>query len=169
MGIFTPDDKNLHDLYIALLERTLSSERQIVEEGLPAMIDKATNRDLTEVFRKHLEESKMHVARLERILDAEEGEANTSRCKTTDALIGSAESDVSNAASQGLRDAVLIAAGNKLEHHEIAVYGTLRTWAAILGEHEDVDILEKTLDEEERADDALTKLSREINAEAAVA
>jgi ferritin-like metal-binding protein YciE len=64
---------------------------------------------------------------------------------------------------------ILIAAGNQVEHHEIAVYGTLRTWASILGEDDDVALLEKTLDEEEQADELLTELSREINVGAVAA
>jgi ferritin-like metal-binding protein YciE len=168
MGIFTPDVHNLRELYVSLLKRALSSERQIVEKGLPAMIEKSTHPDLAEAFRRHLEESKMHVSRLERILDAEEGEVNESRCKVTAALISGAESDISDAANESIRDVILIAAGNQVEHHEIAVYGTLRTWAAVLGEDDDVLLLEKTLDEEEQADELLTELSREINVEASV-
>jgi ferritin-like metal-binding protein YciE len=133
------------------------------------MIEKSTHPDLAEAFRRHLEESKMHVSRLERILDAEEGEVNESRCKITAALISGAESDISDAANESIRDVILIAAGNQVEHHEIAVYGTLRTWAAVLGEDDDVLLLEKTLDEEEQADELLTELSREINVEASVA
>jgi len=169
MGIFTPDVNNLRELYVTMLERTLNSEKQIVEKGLPAMIEKSTNPDLAGAFRKHLDESKLHVARLERILDVQEGEQGESKCKVTAALISGAESDISDAANESIRDVILIAAGNQVEHHEIAVYGTLRTWASILGETDDVALLEKTLDEEEQADEILTELSREINVEAAVA
>jgi len=169
MGVFTPDLNNLRELYITMLQRALNSEKQIVEKGLPAMIEKSTNPDLAEAFRKHLEESKMHIARLERILDVEEGEENESKCKVTAALISSAESAIGDAANDGIRDVILIAAGNQVEHHEIAIYGTLRTWAAILGEDDDVLLLEKTLDEEEQADEVLTELSQEINVEAPVA
>ena len=169
MGIFTPDVNNLRELYINMLQHALSSEKQIVEKGLPAMIEKSTNPDLAEAFRKHLDESKMHISRLERILDIEEGEDNELKCKVTAALISSAESEISDAANEGIRDVILIAAGNQVEHHEIAIYGTLRTWAAILGEDDDVLLLEKTLDEEEQADEVLTELSQEINVEAPVA
>jgi ferritin-like metal-binding protein YciE len=169
MGIFTPDLNNLRELYVAMLERTLNSEKQIVEKGLPAMIEKSTNPELKNAFRKHLEESKMHITRLESILDMEVGEDGESKCKVTAALISSAESEISDAANEGIRDVILIAAGNQVEHHEIAVYGTLRTWAEILGEGEDARLLEKTLDEEEQADEILTELSQEINVAAPVA
>jgi ferritin-like metal-binding protein YciE len=163
MGIFTPDVNNLRELYISTLEHALNSERQIVEKGLPAMIDKATAPQLKQAFRNHLTETKEHVARLERILNADKGKASDSKCKVTAALISSAESQIGDAANESIRDVILIAAGNQVEHHEIAVYGTLRTWAETLGETEDAAILEKTLDEEEHADEVLSKLSQQIN------
>jgi ferritin-like metal-binding protein YciE len=169
MGIFTPDVNNLRELYVTGLERALNSEKQIVEKGLPAMIEKATSPELKQAFETHLKESQEHVARLERILDAQEGEVNESKCKVTAALISGAESDISDAANEGIRDVVLIAAGNQVEHHEIAVYGTLRTWAEVLGEDADAAILDKTLAEEEAADELLTSLAEEINVEAPVA
>jgi ferritin-like metal-binding protein YciE len=168
MGIFTPDVNNLRELYVTMLQRTLNSEKQIVEKGLPAMIEKATSPELKEAFRTHLEESKLHVSRLERILDAEEGEVSDSKCKVTAQLISSAESNIGDAANEGIRDVILIAAGNQVEHHEIAVYGTLRTWAEVLGETEDAAVLEKTLIEEENADELLSELSQQINVEADV-
>jgi ferritin-like metal-binding protein YciE len=169
MGIFTPDVNNLRELYVTGLERALNSEKQIVEKGLPAMIEKATSPELKQAFETHLKESQEHVARLERILDAAEGEARETKCKVTASLISSAESDISDAANEGIRDVVLIAAGNQVEHHEIAVYGTLRTWAEVLGEDADAALLDKTLAEEEAADELLTSLAEEINVEAPVA
>jgi ferritin-like metal-binding protein YciE len=166
MGLFTPDLKTLRELYITKLEHALSSEKQIVGKGLPAMIEKATSPELKEAFRTHLEESKMHVSRLERILDEVEGEENETKCKVTATLISEAESTVGDAENDAIRDVVLIAAGNAVEHHEIAVYGTLRTWAEVLGEPEHAQILEKTLDEEKNADDLLSELAEQINVEA---
>jgi ferritin-like metal-binding protein YciE len=166
MGLFTADVKDLRALYIAGLEKALSSERQIVEKGLPDMINAATNMELKEAFRTHLEESKMHVSRLERILDEEEGEENTTRCKATATLISEASSEAGDAGNEALRDVSLLASGNKVEHHEIAVYGTLRTWAVLLGENDDAAVLEKTLNEEKNADEVLTALAERINVQA---
>jgi len=166
MGLFTPDVKNLRDLYRMKLEMALNSERQIVNEGLPSMIEKSTHPELAEAFRTHLEESKMHVARLERILDEVEGEENESHCKVTSGLISAADSAIGDAENDGIRDVILIAAGNAVEHHEIAIYGTLRTWAEVLGETEHAQILEKTLQEEKNADELLTQLAQQINVEA---
>jgi ferritin-like metal-binding protein YciE len=169
MGVFTPDVNNLRELYQTELERALNSEKQIVEKGLPAMIEHASSPELRKAFQTHLEESKEHVVRLERILDEVEGEANDSKCKVTAALIGQAESDIKDASNAELRDVVLIAAGNQVEHHEIAIYGTLVTWAEVLGEHQQAATLEKTLTEEKNADELLTQLSQHINVEAPVA
>lgn len=169
MGMFTPDVKNLRELYQQKLEMALSSERQIVEKGLPAMIEKSTNSGLRQAFEQHLNESRQHVARLESILDQLEGEENTTKCKVTATLISSAESEVGDAENEEIRDVVLIAAGNAVEHHEIAIYGTLRTWAEVLGETEHAKMLEKTLAEEKAADQLLTSLSEQINVEAPVA
>ena len=169
MGIFTPDINNLRELYLIQLKRALNSERQIVDKGLPAMIEKSTSPQLAQAFRQHLEESKTHISRLERILDQRAGEVDDSKCKVTAALISEAESSVGDTKNEGVRDVLLIAAGNQVEHHEIAVYGTLRTWALVLGENEDAALLEKTLNEEENADETLTELSQQINVSAPVA
>jgi ferritin-like metal-binding protein YciE len=169
MGIFTTDMNNLRELYIDTLKRALNSERQIADKGLPAMIEKSTNPQLADAFRNHLVETKQHVVRLERILDNQAGEADDAKCKVTSALISSAESSIGDAANNNLRDVILIAAGNQVEHHEIAVYGTLRTWAEILGESQDAALLDKTLQEEENADELLTQLSQQVNVAAVAA
>jgi ferritin-like metal-binding protein YciE len=169
MGIFTPDMNTLLELYRAELERALNMEKQIAEKGLPAMIKNATNAELQQAFRSHLDETQEHILRLERILDEIEGEPNEAKCKVASSLIASAESDVSDTKDAMLRDVVLIAAGNQVEHHEIAVYGTLRTWAEVLGEPEQAEVLERTLEEEKAADAKLTALAMQINVEAPVA
>lgn len=169
MGVFTPDVTNLRELYQTKLQQALNMEKQIVEKGLPAMIEKSSNPQLAEAFRTHLEESKQHVSRLERILDEVEGEENETKCKVASTLISEASSDISDADNEMIRDVVLIAAGNQVEHHEIAVYGTLRTWAEVLGEPEQAELLERTLQEEKNADQLLTDLASQINVEAPVA
>ena len=168
MGLFTPSFDNLRELYQTSLERQLSSEIQIVD-ALQKMIEKSTAEQLKTAFHQHLEESKTHVSRLERILDETTGERETSKCKITAALVSGAESNISAAKEDHLRDVVLIASGNEVEHHEIATYGTLRNWAMILGEMGHAELLEKTLEEEKNADKVLTKLAEQINVTAPVA
>lgn len=169
MGIFTPDTKNLRELYRIELQRALNMEKQIAEKGLPGMIRSATNPELAAAFEDHLDETMQHITRLEVILNEIEGEENESKCKVASTLISSAESDASDAKDPMLRDVVLIAAGNQVEHHEIAVYGTLKTWAEVLGESGHVDILDRTLEEEKTADAKLNALAAQINVEAPVA
>jgi ferritin-like metal-binding protein YciE len=169
MGLFTPDMNNLRELYRTMLQRSLSSERQIVDDGLPAMIQNSTNAQLRDAFRTHLEESKEHVSRLERILQENEGDVSTTKCKVTAALISEGSASAKDAKDQTLRDVVLIAAGNQVEHHEIAIYGTLRNLAIILGEADHAAMLDRTLEEEKHADKVLTELSEQINVAAPVA
>jgi len=168
MGIFTPDVTTLRELYTTELQKALNMERQIVEKGLPAMIEKSTSRELRIAFENHLQESKEHVSRLERLLSQSTGTVDESKCKVASALISEASSSISDAGDEPIRDVILIAAGNQVEHHEIAVYGTLRTWAEVLGEDEHASVLEQTLEEEKNADALLTSLSEQINVEAPV-
>ncbi|HSU20208.1 MAG TPA: DUF892 family protein [Acidobacteriaceae bacterium] len=169
MGLFTPDMNNLRELYKTMLQRSLSSERQLVDDGLPAMIQNSTNSQLKDAFRTHLEETKEHVSRLERILQENEGDVSTTKCKAMATLISEGSSSAKDAKDQTLRDVVLIASGNQVEHHEIATYGTLRNLAIILGEADHAALLDKTLDEEKHADKVLTELSEQINVAAPVA
>ena len=168
MGLFSPDFDNLRELYSTTLQRQLSSENQIVE-ALGEMVEKSTAPQLANAFRQHLEESKEHVSRLERILNDDTGEADTTKCKITAALVSGAQADIKSAKDVQIRDVVLIASGNQVEHHEIAMYGTLRNWAMILGEQAHAQLLEKTLEEEKNADKVLTKLSEQVNVAAPVA
>ena len=168
MGLFTPDFENLRELYTTALQRQLNSEKQITV-ALEEMKAKATANQLVAAFSQHLDETKEHVSRLERILDESAGEADDSKCKITAALISGAQADISSAEDVQLRDVVLIASGNQVEHHEIAMYGTLRNWAMILGEPKHAELLAKTLEEEKEADKMLTKLSEQINVAAPVA
>ena len=169
MGLFTPDINNLSELYKTMLQRSLSSERQIVEDGLPKMIENSTHPEVANAFRVHLEESKEQISRLERILQQNDGEVSESKCKVTAALLSEGSSSASDAKDDNLRDVVLLAAGNQVEHHEIAVYGTLVNLATILGKSQDAALLKRSLDEEKNADALLTELSEQVNVEAVAA
>ena len=167
MGLFTPDNETLRELYTVQLQKALNMEKQIVA-ALPTMIEKSTRPELANAFRTHLEESKEQYSRLERILDENTGEASESKCKVASALISEGQSDIADAGNPQVRDVVLIAAGNQIEHHEIAVYGTLRTWALMLGETKHAELLDKSLEEEKHADKLLTQLAEQINTTAPV-
>ena len=168
MGLFTPDFENLRELYLTTLQRQLNSEVQLTG-AMGEMIEKSTAPQLADALRQHLEESKTHVSRLERILNENTGEHDSSKCKITAALISEAQADISSAKDSHVRDVVLLSAGNQVAHHEIAVYGPLANWAMVLGETEHAQLLEKTLEEEKNADKLLTKLAEQINVTAPIA
>jgi ferritin-like metal-binding protein YciE len=168
MGLFTTDVDTLRDLYTTELKKALNMERQLID-ALPKMIEKSNATELANAFRTHLEQTKEHAARVERILNDNTGETDDSRCKGMSSLISEGESQISAAGNEAIRDVVLIAAGNQVEHHEMAVYGTLRNWAMILGEQNHAQLLERNLEDEKQADKLLTSLAEQINVSAPVA
>lgn len=168
MGLFTPDVDTLRQLYTKELQKALNMEKQIVD-ALPKMIEKSSTPQLANAYRTHLEQTKEHVSRVQRILNDNTGDTDDSRCKGIAAIISEGESQIGAAGNEQVRDVVLIAAGNQIEHHEIAVYGTLIAWATALGQDKHAATLSKSLDEEKNADKLLTQLSEQINVAAPAA
>ncbi len=157
----------LDDLYLDQLQDMHSSERQIVK-ALPKMVKAADHKKLKAVFTKHIAETKEHVARLDRILESLDKSAGRKVCQATVGLIEEGAGMIEAEADEDVRDAGLICAAQKIEHYEIASYGCLRTFASLLGRDADVKLLDKTLNEEKGADQALTALALSvINAGAA--
>lgn len=165
MKFFSANLQDLRELYINSLQKTLDMEQQITK-ALPTMIEQSTDTQLKQAFQSHLQETETQVERVQGILDTLAGESSTIKCKPLAALVAEAQDMIKDAADPSVRDAALIAAGQQVEHHEIAVYGTLRTWAGILGETEQARILEQILEEEKHADVLLTGISSRVNAEA---
>ncbi|WP_158944917.1 ferritin-like domain-containing protein [Granulicella sp. S190] len=169
MKLFSENIEDLRTLYIANLKKALDMEQKITK-ALPTMIEKSTDPQLAAAFRAHLTETQSHVAKVESILrDATNGNADTSTCKAISALITEAEDNVKDAADTSIRDISLIASAQQVEHHEIAVYGTLRTWAELLGDDDAADILDSILDEEKNADELLSTISDTVNTTGVVA
>lgn len=167
MGLFSPTFETLHDLYLNELRDLYSAETQLLE-ALPKMADAATSSQLRAAFTAHLEETEGHVSRLEEIFDALGEETGGETCKAMEGLIREGEDYVKAGGDKDVRDAGLIGAAQRVEHYEIAGYGTARTLAARLGESEAADKLQATLDEEGEADHKLTEIAEsEVNAEAA--
>jgi ferritin-like metal-binding protein YciE len=162
MKLFSENIDDLRTLYIADLRRALDMEQKITK-ALPTMIEKSTDPELATAFRNHLTQTKGHVAQVESLLRAATGDASTSTCKVISALVTSAEDNIKDAGDPSIRDITLIASGQQVEHHEIAVYGTLRTWAELLGEDAAVDTLEGILEEEKNADELLSTISDSVN------
>jgi ferritin-like metal-binding protein YciE len=170
MGLLTPNDiKNFRSLYSLQLQYLLSTENQIVK-GLKSMIGHASDEQLKQAFQSHLQETELHVNRLEQLIpEVNDNKVDDKKDPITTALIGSGENIVSESDEGAVRDAGLIATAQKVEHYEIASYGSARDWAQILGLHNHVQTLQKTLDEEKHADELLTKISQRMNAAAATA
>jgi len=158
MGIFAPTFETLRDLYINELRDLYSAENQLIE-ALPKMAEAATSPDLREAFTSHLAETRVHAQRLERILSdlGEKPEGET--CQAMKGLIKEGEEYVKAGGDDTVRDAGLIGAAQRVEHYEMAGYGTVRSIATRLGETVAAAILQETLDEEGAADETLTGIA----------
>ena len=167
MGLFTPNDiKNFQSLYAQQLRYLLSTENQIVK-GLQSMIKHATDEQLKQAFQSHLQETQVQAQRLEPLIaEVNEGDVDDKKDPIITALIGSGENIVSESEEGPVRDAGLLATAQKIEHYEIASYGSARDWAKFLGFASHAEALEKTLDEEKNADALLTSISQRANATA---
>ena len=163
MGLITPNDyDDLRSLYIGQLRYLLSTENQIVA-GLETMIEHAQDTQLKQAFQSHKQETALHADRLERMLE-EFGDADDKKDPIITALIGSGTNIVRESSEGAVRDAGLIATAQKIEHYEIASYGSARDWAQHLGLTEHAALLEKTLEEEKHADKLLTSIAQRENA-----
>jgi ferritin-like metal-binding protein YciE len=166
MKLFSANIEDLRTLYITNLKKALDMEQKITD-ALPTMIEKSTDPQLATAFRDHLRQSEGHVANVETLLRKATGDADTVTCKAISGLVTEAEDSIKDASAPGIRDITLIACGQQVEHHEIAVYGTLRTWATILGLTDDARVLESILNEEKAADKMLSSISDGVNLQAA--
>jgi ferritin-like metal-binding protein YciE len=166
MKFFSANIEDLRTLYTENLQKALDMEQKIVD-ALPTMIEKSTDPELATAFRDHLEQTRGHVNKVQSMLRKATGEASTSTCKVISSLVTEAEDGIKDAKDTGIRDITLIAAGQQVEHHEMSVYGTLRTWAGILNQSDDAAILESILKEEEAADKLLTQIAGHVNFQAA--
>ena len=157
--------KTLADAFYDELQDILSAEKQLVK-ALPKMIKKASCEDLSAAFAAHLEETKVQVERVEQAFADTGKSPKVKKCEAMAGLIAEAESLMDEDASDEVMDVLLIAAAQKVEHYEIATYGTLCTWADVLGYDHAKELLAMNIAEEEDADEKLTLLSEAINAAA---
>lgn len=160
-----PAITSLKDLLVDELKDLYSAEKQLLK-ALPKMADAASNEDLKSGFLAHLEETRGHVTRLEEAFTKLGETAKAKTCKAMQGLVEEGSEAIDLDAPDAIRDACLIGAAQRVEHYEIAAYGTVRTLAAKLGEDEVADLLQSTLDEEEATDEKLTEMSETVNDEA---
>src|SRR5438094_1660565 len=147
----------LKDLFEHEIADLYDAENQLVA-ALPKMAQAASNDELRTAFQHHLEETRDHVRRLEDIR-AQLGSSMSEQCKAMRGLIQEGEEIVSANGDPAVKDAALISAAQRVEHYEIAAYGTARTLADELDLDEAQDLLDQTLDEESNADKLLTKIA----------
>ncbi len=156
----------LQDLYIEELRDLHNAETQLVK-ALPKVAAAANSDELRTAFEDHLEQTREHVERLNQIFESLGESPKGKKCKAMEGLIEEANDTMDEEIAEHVLDAALIAAAQRVEHYEIAVYGTLATFAKLLGREEDADLLGQTLDEEKEADETLTDIAEStINVEA---
>jgi ferritin-like metal-binding protein YciE len=157
---------NLEQLFEETLRDIYYAEKAILK-NLPKMAKKASSEDLATAFDTHIDQTEVHVERLEQIFEMIGKAPRGKRCPAMDGLAEEAAEVMQEAKDETVRDAGMLAAAQSVEHYEISRYGTLAAWAEKLGMNEAVKLLETTLQEEKDTDMKLSKLAiSEINVEA---
>jgi ferritin-like metal-binding protein YciE len=165
--------ESLRELFIEELEDLYSGEKMIIK-ALPKMASEASTPELKRAFEEHLRQTEGHVKRLDQIFDQLEKEdkdidREDKKCKGIEGIIKEGEELIKKDAEPEVRDAGLIAAAQRVEHYEIAAYGTVRTYANLLGRSNFAQLLEKTLEEEKETDQLLNTIASRVNIEAKAA
>lgn len=158
-------EQGLKDLYIDELKDLYSAENQLVK-ALPKMAKAASSDELRQGFEEHLEQTRGHVERLEEIFRSLGESPKGKKCVGMEGLVKEGSEVMEEDFEDAVMDAALIGAAQRVEHYEIAAYGTVSEFAKILGESEHVSLLAQTLKEEKETDEKLTTLAREFNSQA---
>jgi len=157
--------KSLTDLYEEQLQDMYSAEKQLTE-ALPKLADGASNADLKQAFRSHLQQTRAQMERIEQIFKMRDMGPGRKKCKGMKGLVEEGAEVLEESNKSAARDAALILAAQKAEHYEIATYGALRTYAEMLGETEQARLLQTSLNEESETNELLNQLARTINSKA---
>ena len=160
-------DGTLHDAFLDELRDAYDAEKQLTR-ALPKLAKAASSPELRTAFEKHLEETRGHVDRLERVFESLDEKVRGKHCEGIAGIIEEGKSVMEEDFDEATMDACLIAGGQRAEHYEMAAYGTLVAWAQAMGHVEAADLLQQTLNEEKAADKKLSQLAEGgINQEAA--
>lgn len=158
--------ESMEDLFLEQIEDLYDAEKRLTK-ALPKMAEAATSQSLRQAIQSHLMETEGHVTRLENIFNILGKKSKSQTCDAMKGLVSEGEDIVSDTDPSPVRDAGIIAAANRVEHYEIAAYGSARTFAQTLGLREAASLLEQTLQEEKLADQKLTQIAESmINEEA---
>ncbi len=155
----------LRELYVDELRDLYDAENRLVK-ALPKLAKEAQSQELRSSIEEHLKQTRGHVDRLRQIFEAMGERPGGKKCAAMVGLIQEGEEMMDQEFEDGVKDAALISAAQRVEHYEIAAYGCVKTWAGLLGEKDAQDLLEQTLNEEKEADHKLTEIAQEINVEA---
>lgn len=152
----------LHKLFLEEIGDIYNAEEQLIK-ALPKMASAAQADELREAFENHLEETQQHAERLEELVqNLEGGSIKRKKCKAMEGLIAEAKEMMQEHEGEPELDAVLIASAQKVEHYEIASYGTLCAWAEAMGHTDALETLKETLGEEKAADEKLTEIAESV-------
>jgi ferritin-like metal-binding protein YciE len=155
----------LKELYVDELKDIYNAENQLVK-ALPKLAKAANSEELRTGFEEHLEQTRGHVQRLEQIFKQLGEKPSGKKCKGMEGLVAEGQEMMEEDFEDDVMDAALISAAQRVEHYEIAAYGTVRTYAELLGEDTAAQLLEQTLEEEKETDQKLTDMAGEINVKA---
>ena len=160
------EKENLHELFIEELQDLYHAEKQLLK-ALPKMAKAATSDQLRQAFQTHVQETEEQVNRLEQVFDLLDRPAKAKKCQAMEGLVDEAKDLISDHDESPALDAALICAAQKVEHYEIAAYGTLCTWGELMGHMQVLQLLKQTLSEEKQTDEKLTQIAEStINLEA---
>jgi ferritin-like metal-binding protein YciE len=154
-------DTELHELFLDELADLLNAETQLTK-ALPKMAKAAQSEELREAITAHLEETEGHVERLKKVFESVDEKPKSKTCKAMKGLLEEGSELLQELKGKSSIDAGIIAAAQKVEHYEIASYGTVRAWAEEMGHSEAVELLQETLDEESAADEKLTEIAQSL-------
>ncbi len=150
--------KTLHDALMDEIMDLYSAEKQLTK-ALPKMAKKASDPKLKQAFESHLKETEEQISRLEQAFEALDRKPRAKKCEAMAGLLKEGSEVMEEAETDAVRDVMMIAAAQKVEHYEIASYGTVLEWAKQMGHDQVVKILGKTFEEEKAADQKLTKIA----------
>lgn len=153
---------SLHELFVEELKDLYDAEHQITE-ALPKMRQAASSTQLKKAFEDHLAMTEKQIKRLEQVFEALDQKPSRKTCKGMQGLIKEGSEIISEKMDSDVRDAALITAAQKVEHYEIASYGSVRTFANLMGHDRAAKLLQQTLDEEGQTDEKLTQIAETLN------
>jgi len=156
---------SLRELYVEHLRDLYDAENQLLK-ALPKVAKEASSEELRQAIDEHLEQTRDQAERLEQIFEQLGEKAKGKKCKGMQGLLEEAQETLDEDMEEDTKDAAIIAAAQRVEHYEIAAYGTVKSMASLLDEEEAANLLEETLNEEKETDQLLTEISEEVNSRA---